>query len=271
MSEPYLENLSAVPSTLLIPLVARAKGPQLFPQLKFSDPQAERMLKKLKHPGQEYLEDLPSIYGCMERCQIFIERQRDFFKQHPFATGINLGCGLSDYFQWSDNGKNHFVDFDLPEVIKIRSQLLKPKNHRQRFVSGSLTDSNWWEQLDLSKQEPVFMQSEGVFMYLKPDQVVDVLITFARNAPVGSRFVFDHMCWLAIGKAKKHPSVKKTKAEFYWGLRKSDDLNRIHSNLKLHAQYKVMESYGLLYSLIGPIFKTLFKVPIYGVSELHRI
>ncbi len=264
-----VKSLSAVPETLLIPLIARARGRELYSGLGFRDPSAEAVLGRLDHQAEKFLEDRHSVYGIMKRTQLFRELAREFFRRRPGATGVNLGCGLSDYFQWLDLGRNRWIDFDLPVVMDVRRRVLTPQCERHRFVAGSLTESGWWDLLELPSEQPVFLLCEGVLMYLKPEEVHQVLATFGEMAAPGSWFVFDHMCWLAVGRGKKHPSVKKTRAEFYWGPRGNRDLTAPHPRLRLESQHLVMESFGLPYSVIGPVFRQLTGVPFYAISRLE--
>ncbi|KAA0889194.1 hypothetical protein [Pusillimonas sp. ANT_WB101] len=47
--------------------------------------------------------------------------------------------------------------------------------------------------------------------------MASVLATFGQRAPAGSVLNFDAMCWLAVGRAKPHPSVMHIDAQFHWG------------------------------------------------------
>ncbi len=263
-----LADLPAVPSTLLIPLAARARGAELFPKLKFEDPSAQTILDRLEQKGEAYLRDRLTVFGSLKRCQIIRRTADAFFSKHPEAIGVNLGCGLSNYFQWLDNGKNSYVDFDLPEVMEIRSQLLSPTGKRHRFVGGSLADSGWWEALKLPPHQPVIAQCEGVSMYLKPQQVSDLLSTFAQNAPHGSELVLDHMCWLGVGQAHRSPAVRKTRAQFHWGLRNNEEFSKIHPRLTLIEQHTVLREFNAWIRLVENVFKKFSGVPIYGLSHL---
>ena len=53
--------LQAVPSTLLIPLAARARGDRYFPQWACGDSVAASLLERLGTDVQPYLDDLPTV------------------------------------------------------------------------------------------------------------------------------------------------------------------------------------------------------------------
>lgn len=242
----------------------------MFPELRFTDPSARNVISFLKETGEEYLKDRFGVYGSIARTMVFRSVALSYFAATPEGTVVNLGCGLSDYFQWLVSSKRSWVDFDLPEVIEIRRKLLKPLTPNHRTVAGSLTDKAWWDLLGLPVDRPVHLMSEGVSMYLHPEEIRQVIGTFAHRAPVGSTFVFDHMCWLAAGRARKHPSVKNTQAEFHWGLRRYSELTSIDPRLKVREVHRVMEPYGLPFSVVGPVFRALTGVPFYGITVLEK-
>lgn len=263
--------LSAVPSTLRIPLAARALGDAMFPAVAVGDAHAARMLAAMGDDGQQWLSDRPSVYGVLARTQRFRALARQFLAEHPGGHVVNLGCGLSHYFQWLDCGQAHMTDADLPEVLALRRALLPVAGERHRLMPLDLTAPDWWDRLGLPAEaigEPIFLFSEGVLMYLQPAEVQAVLGTFGARAPTGSRLAFDAMCWLAEGRARQHPSVKLTGAEFHWGLRRMAELTEAHARLQLADTFTLMEGYGFPYAWTCPGFRALFGVPFYGLHVL---
>lgn len=265
-------TLSAVPSTLRIPLAARAFGDQMFPGIGVGDAHASRMLSALHDDGACWLRDRASVYGILARTRRFRDLAGGFLGQHPDGHVVNLGCGLAHYVQWLDNGRARMTDADLPEVVAIRNQLLPVACERHAVREIDLTAPGWWDALGLPgnpSDAPVFLFSEGVLMYLEPEVVASILRTFGQRAPSGSVFALDAMCWLAAGRAKQHPSVRYTDAEFRWGPRRLADLTAPSPRLRLAAEYPVMEGYNWPYGFIGPAFRAWFGVPFYAVYELH--
>ena len=267
-------HLSAVPSTLRIPLAARASGDAIFPQVAVRDAYAAAILEKIRDDGQALPEDRTTIYGILARTRRFRSLAHDFLKLHPGARIVNMGCGLSHYFQWLDDGKSHMTDADLPEVLELRRELLPETHPRHDVRELDLTSPDWWEQLGLPRKrnaQPVFLFTEGVLMYLKPQTVQAVFATFGERAPAGSVLTFDAMCWIATGRARNHPSVRPTGAEFLWGLRRPGELTQSHARLRLAATYRVLDGLGLAYTLLGPMFRLFFGVPLYAVYALTTV
>ncbi|SHH81866.1 class I SAM-dependent methyltransferase [Pollutimonas bauzanensis] len=268
---PARPPISAVSSTLRIPLAARALGDALFPEMAAADAYAGRALEALGDDGQQWLSDRHSVYGVLARTRRFRELAADYLRGRPDGHIVNLGCGLSHYVQWLDNGQATMTDADLPEVLALRRALLPAPAERYSLKELDLTAANWWDGLGLPAARsgaPVFLFSEGVLMYLQPREVDAVLATFGERAPAGSLFAFDAICWLAAGRAKRHPSIRHTEAQFHWGPRKLADLLRPQPRLKLYAIHRIMEGYGLPYSLFAPVFRALTGVPFYALYVL---
>ena len=199
-------KLSAVPSTLRIPLAARASGDALFPQMAVRDAYAAGILEQIRDDDHALPDDRTTIYGILARTRRFRSLAQDFLKLHPGARVVNLGCGLSHYFQWLDDGKSRMTDADLPEVLALRRELLPETHPRHDLRELDLSAPGWWEQLGLPRKrqaQPVFLFTEGVLMYLTPEQVNAVFTTFGERAPAGSVLAFDAMCWLAVGRAHR--------------------------------------------------------------------
>ena len=51
-------------------------------------------------------------------------------------------------------------------------------------------------------------------MYVEPEQMHSVLRKFGENVPAGPKMLCDTLCWMAVGCAALHPSVRHTQAEF---------------------------------------------------------
>ena len=269
--EPLGQTLNAVPSTLLIPLAARALGDAMFPAKAVHDVYAAQALRSLDTDVSLFLDDRISVYGVLSRTRIFCDLARHFFSRFPDALGVNLGCGLSHYFQWLDQHTNHWLDADLPQVMALRKQLLPAGGKRLRYAEVDISQPGWWARLKLPRQRdgvPVLLICEGVLMYLEPAQVQSVLREFGENAPVGSELLCDTLCWMAVGCAALHPSVRHTQAQFRWGPRRLADFTAPHPRLVVRSEHAVTEGYDFSLSLIETSFRALYGVQMYGITRL---
>jgi O-methyltransferase involved in polyketide biosynthesis len=260
-----------VAPTLLMPVVARACGDAMFPQIAVNDAHAPRILARLGADTSACLAGRPTVWSVLARTGIFRRRAAHFFRRHPGAIGVSLGAGLGHYFQWLDNGRNTWIDADLPEVQALREGLLPKAGGRRLEAVLDLTEPGWWDRLGLPSglyEPPVLLICEGVLTSLAPAQVQAVLREVGERAPPGSRLLVDVPNWLAIGRAQRHPGLRHTNAEVHWGARDWRELTAPHPRLRIDDEHRVMESYGWPYAVIGPVFRFFAGVPLYAVAEL---
>ena len=264
-------QLPPVPSTLLIPLAARAHGGRYFPWLDCHDAVAQALLTQLGADVNSTLDDLPTVLHVLWRTRAIKEAGRAFFAEHPQALGVNLGCGLTHHFQWLDTGANQWLDADLPAVMALRKPLLPPQCPRMRHADLDLSQPGWWQRLGLPAQRtapPVLLVCEGVLMYLPPAQVHAVLAEFAQHAPPGSRMVLDVMTRQAVGCAARHASVGPTGAEFRWGVGRMAELAAVHPRLHLLREQSVAEGYGWAGIAMDMWWRPWLGAPLYGLATL---
>jgi O-methyltransferase involved in polyketide biosynthesis len=269
--ETSIKLLGCVPSTLLIPLAARSQGARLFPQLDPHDMYARPVLEALHTNVNRYLGDWATVLNVLWRTEIIKTTGQHFFEQHPRSCGVNLGSGLSNYFQWFDNGTNHWMDADLAEVISLRqrcSLMLQPHCQDKTI---NITQPGWWKRLGLpvgKHAKPVFLICEGVLMYLTPEQVHAVLEEVGEHAPPGSEIIFDVMSPIGVGHAAFHPSVGDTGAEFTWGGNNAEQIATAHPRLKVLSQRSVCEAYGLACCMTELFLTPFTGGPMYGLVHL---
>lgn len=267
------QQLDDIPSTLLIPLTARAFGDALFPTYAANDTFAAGVLSQLSAISQvdHFLSDRPSVFGVLARTRLFRQLAEDFFQRHPSAWGANLGCGLSCYFQWLDLQTNRWLDADVPQVMHLRQQLLPEGGRRHRHAELDLCVPGWWQRLGLpgrNSETPVLLVCEGVLMYLTASQVEHVLREFGQHAPTGSELLCDTLSWMAVGAAGLHPSVRHTHAQFSWGPRHLRELTAPHPRLVLYGEHSIMDGYDFSTALICSGFRALWGVPLYALMHL---
>lgn len=263
--------LPAVCQTLLIPLVARARGGECFPSLACHDAAAEQLLTRLDLDLPHYLQDRATVQNILWRTRVIQNAGRAFFTEHPDSLGVNLGCGLSQHFQWLDNGHNRWLDSDLPEVMALRHSCLGADAPRQHHAELDLRTPGWWQRLGLPSgpaHKPVFVLCEGVLMYLQPEEVQAVLAEFAQEAPPGSRMMLDTMSQVGRGMARLHPTVGPTGAQFTWCPGSNDELTRPHPRLRLVNSRSVSECYGWLGTLTEACWMPWTGTPMYAMVTL---
>ena len=188
----YHIEKNTVQETLVIPLFGRLVCSERFPEL-FSDPEAKRICDSLDYDFAEKrrkMESAAGLFGALEVAQ----RQYDlrceveaYLKDHPKAAVVNLGCGLDDTFRKCDNGLCRGCNVDLPDVIRVRNDLL-PAGEREQNLSCDLNDHAWMDRIDASDGAVFF--AAGVFYYFKTADVKCLFSAMAEHFP-GAVLVFD--------------------------------------------------------------------------------
>ena len=169
----YHIETNTVQETLVIPLFGRLVCSERFPEL-FSDPEAKRICDCLDYDfaqKRKKMESPAGLFGALEVAQ----RQYDlrceveaYLKEHPKAAVVNLGCGLDDTFRKCDNGFCRGYNIDLPDVIKVRNDLL-PVGERETNLACDLNDFSWMDRIDASNG--AILYAAGVFHYFTMQQI----------------------------------------------------------------------------------------------------
>lgn len=265
--------LHGVERTLLMPMIVRARAATLCPWL---DPQDACARKALDQDGIAWPEppaDAASIVNILWRTRMIKDIGQDFFGRFPHVQGVNLGAGLSDYFQWMDNGQNRWIDVDLPEVVELRRRWLPtPRHpHRHETLSDDLRTPGWWSRLGLQRHNhhnPLLLVCEGVLMYLQPTQVAAFFREIGELAPEGSELLCDFISPAGIGHtlpANHHPQEP---APFTWGAHSGLALAQFHPRLELLEQHSVSEAFGWVASWMENMWAPVTGGPLYGLAHL---
>jgi O-methyltransferase involved in polyketide biosynthesis len=265
------EDWDAIARTLLIPLAARARGDAMFPALAVGDAHAARLVAELGVDIAPFVADRHSVCGVLSRTRLMRCAAQAFFEQHPQATGIALGAGLSHYHQWLDNGRNRWIDIDQAPVVALRERWLPASRPRRLNRAADLAAPDWWLDAGLPlnrRGDPLLLLAEGVLMYLEPGQVQRLLWLIGEHAPTGSLLLADCFGRHMVGLEGWHPSVRLTAARFRWGLNAVEDLVRPHPRLQLVAEQPVMDAMGAPEAYAARWFRFVTGVPFYSVYLL---
>jgi O-methyltransferase involved in polyketide biosynthesis len=265
-----IAGLGCVEQTLLIPLAARVLARRLFPNQGFADPAAEAIAACLAYDLTPFEADWDMLRGLVERSLVLDQLLRDFLTHHPAAQVLSLGSGLSTQFERLDNGRLHWVDVDLPEVVELRRALFPP-HPRRCLVSASVTEAGWISILgDL--RGPTFAVAEGLLMYLERAQVFQLARDLAEVQRAGpAEFAYDYYCSQMIGQAWLNPSLRQLGAEFKWGLACPEELSLDEPRWRVIGTYPVMERLGWPYDLLWSWFRLFTGVRPYGIAHLRLL
>jgi O-methyltransferase involved in polyketide biosynthesis len=210
-------ELTRVPETLLWTLYQRATEARR-PNPVLRDPKAVELLEAIDYPFEERF---GSVSGWAQwqalRALAFDREVKRFLRNQPGGTVIALGEGLETQFWRVDDDRVRWLTVDLKESVDLRRALLPP-GPRQRLFAGSATDLAWTHEVDTS--EPVFVTAQGLFMYLRPQEVYDLVAGIADRLP-GATLLFDAVPrWLSERSQRGEVArgAKYQPPPWHWGI-----------------------------------------------------
>lgn len=183
---------NSVQETLIIPLYGRKMCAEKFPQI-YTDQSAKRLCESLDYDfsNQEskkdsFLYEFGALEAAMRQLDMMFEI-KEYLKQFPEATIVNLGCGLDQTGKVCDNDRCRIVNVDFSDVIAVRNQII-PLGDREKNVACDLKKFSWMDEIEGAKG--VFFFAAGVFHYFKREEVKSLVLELANRFPLG-RLVFD--------------------------------------------------------------------------------
>ena len=204
-------QLGTVPETLLVPLYARAvESRRKHPILK--DSRAIGMVESIDWDFQRFNQRW-RVIGCTLRSAMFDEWVKEFLRSHPEGTVVEIGPGLNTRFERLDNGRLHWFDLDLPEVVELRRKFFTD-TARRTTLAASVLDAGWIATVRQSPG-PYFFVAETVFVYLKEQEVKAALAQIAENFP-GVNMALDTASRRAVDGGNKDHARRKLAARFAW-------------------------------------------------------
>ena len=253
---------NSVQETLIIPLLGRLVRSERFPKL-FSDPEAKRICDSLDYDFAEKrkkMESTAGLFGALEVAQ----RQYDlcceveaYLKDHPTAAVVNLGCGLDDTFRKCDNGLCRGYNVDLPDVIRVRNDLL-PVREREQNLAFDLNDFGWMDKIDGSNGAVFY--AAGVFYYFRTADVKKLFQAMAERFP-GGVLVFDS-CNARGAKLMRKTWLKEagiTDVSAYFSLEDESELRRWSDRFTLVSARSYMRGYRDIYKDVTWFHKLMIR------------
>lgn len=180
--------LIGVQETLLMPLWARAVEAGRSAPL-IDDPRSAEIVKEIAYDFDAFVRQGVDQTGYCVRAALIDRQVREFLDQHPDAVVVEIGAGLDTRFDRLDNGRVHWFDLDLPACMALRRTLFQ-EQERRRFLSTSVLEPAWIEQVRQLQPSAVLCVAEGVFYFFRESQLSELFARIATRLP-GARIVFD--------------------------------------------------------------------------------
>lgn len=221
-------KLDGVMETLLITLYIRAKDAMSGAPV-INDQKAAEMVAAIDYDFSKFESGKMSYYGVLARAKMMDDQARAFISQNPECVVVSVGCGLDTRFSRVDNGKIRWYNLDFPEVIVQRGLFFKA-HPRVRDIPKSALDPTWPQAVEVDGQ-PLLIISEGMLMYLHEGEVARLLGVLTGGF---DRFEahFDLLYKGLVNKGSMHDTVKKTGAQFNWGVRDGSEVVRLCPGLR---------------------------------------
>lgn len=251
-------DLSAVSETMLVPLYARAiESKKEDPE--FIDKTAIKVMDSLDYNFKKRFKtstNKMNFWGCSARTVILDNLTKEFIKENPDATIINIACGLDDRFSRVDNGQIIWYNLDFEDIIDLREKLIE-KNDRIINIASSALDFTWMDKIE--NKENVLVIAEGFLMYLDEKEVEELFNHISQKFK-NVKLLIELMSNWMVKNQKAHDTVRTTGAVFKWGINESKDFEKLCSSYKLLVEYNLidlMKKYSPIFiRLISPVLRS---------------
>ena len=188
MSKADGSALTGVSETALLTLLARATEARR-PDSLIDDPMAIKLVDEIAFDGAKF--GFTRRQDMALRALTFDKYTRRYLLDHPSATVVALAEGLQTSFYRLDasgiGDQFRWLTVDLPPIIELRDRLL-PHSDRVSMVAQSALDFSWMDRVEAA--DGVFITTEGLLMYLQPEEALGLIAECAARFP-GGQLMFD--------------------------------------------------------------------------------
>jgi O-methyltransferase involved in polyketide biosynthesis len=224
-------ELGDVQQTLFIPLLARAEYTKSGGRL-LHDPKAVEIVTALG-PDKAQFGGSGSMFTVV-RTAIFDHWVLQFLRAHPDGTVVELGSGLSSRFERLDNGTVHWFDVDLPDTVEVRRRFFAD-SERRRTIAASVLDTSWVDAVG-DGAPPYFLVSEGMLVYLSPDEAHRVLRQIVDRFP-GAELAIDTYP-AAMMRRQHRLAANRRIARWQWACDDPRELESLGLSVRDTASYR---------------------------------
>ena len=161
-----MENVN---KTLYIPLYGKAyvsrKG------ILLNDPKAEEIWEAEGFALKGKSKSKWLAYYMAMRARVFDRWLEEKMTENPDAVILHIGCGMDSRILRVGNPGHTWFDIDFPEVIEERKRYFA-ETDTYKMLGADIREDGWLTQIP---KGPRIVVMEGVSMYLRPEELLEVL------------------------------------------------------------------------------------------------
>lgn len=256
-----IQKLKGVPETLLIPLWAKATETKR-PNSIIKDGKALEIMEQIDYDFSKFDDQEPTQVSITIRTELLDKATKTFIDKYPFASIINLGCGLDTRYLRINNSKIKWYDLDLPETIQIRGQFFS-ETDKYKMITRNVFDYSWIH--DIKPNEHVLIIAEGLFMYFSEEQVKELMNRLIDAFP-RAEMLLETIPDSLAKKSQKQDLIKKQyniEAHFHWGIKKGLEIEKLDSRIEFIEEWHYFDYHRERWKIIRwlsliPTFKNRF-------------
>ena len=227
MVSPSESKLTGVPRTMLMTTRARVEEHQLSDGI-FRDPVVAEWWQSLTWEPEldRFYSSLAQLSWAV-RAHIFDQIAQRHLAAHDDAIVVELGAGLSTRYHRIGQSCCTWIELDLPEVTTLRQQLDTATEHHC-FLSRSVMDFSWMDELPSCPSSSLLIMAEGLLMYFEVSQIQALVAQLNQRFP-GATFVFD-----VVGGSPKSKNAKRLaqlNAPLKWFVKNEQDVKAMEVSL----------------------------------------
>jgi O-methyltransferase involved in polyketide biosynthesis len=185
---------------------------------------------------------------------------REFLEQYPDGLIVSLGSGFDTRFWRLGLGERQYMELDLPEVIRLKKQILGPRM-TYPIIEGSVLEETWMNEVKSFQSVHVLFLAEGLFMYFPPGEAVRALQNMAGSFSQ-SRLVIEVVHEKYTRGSYKRMVERKMRRRagtgageyFLFGIRRARDLESFHPDFRIREEWSFFNDPD-----IKPSFLRIFR------------
>lgn len=227
-------ELNSLQRTLLITLGGRADESQLADSL-LQDRFADEARQRIDFDFSTLRLSYDGLIALAVRAHTLDTWIREFIDRQTACQVLHLGCGLdSRVFRVNPPSDLPWWEVDFPEVIQLRRTLF-PERVGCHFRETSVLEIGWLNEID--PQREVMVAAEGIFAYLSPSEVQQVLADIVATFPAGE-IIFDAYNRWGISFLNALPSLRHAGVKLQFALEHPKQLEASVPGLTLWEEHR---------------------------------